>query len=130
MRRLARLCEGMTEGGWLTALILVPLFFDRGSSEVFDAAKAGLLGSIALVTVAAWAASLVLGGRARAPEAAPWWRLPLVKPIAALVGRCCRVKVFGATGRAGKARTRCWRTLRCLLPWLEICGRARSWNGC
>jgi tetratricopeptide (TPR) repeat protein len=52
--RLSIFCEKIIEAGWLSAVIVVPLFFNVLSSRVFEPDKLSLLRSIALVMVVAW----------------------------------------------------------------------------
>ncbi len=52
--RLSVFCEGVIEAGWLTALIVVPLFFNVYTERVFEEDKTPLLRSIALIMLAAW----------------------------------------------------------------------------
>ena len=52
--KLSRFCGHIIEVGWLTAIIVVPLFFNVYSSRVFEPDKLTLLRSIVLVMIAAW----------------------------------------------------------------------------
>jgi len=52
--RLSLFCDRIIEAGWLVAAIVTPLFFNFYSNRVFEANKAMLLRSIALVMAAAW----------------------------------------------------------------------------
>jgi len=52
--KLSVWCDRIIEGGWLLALIIVPLFFNVHSSRVFEPDKLALLRSIALVMAVAW----------------------------------------------------------------------------
>jgi len=52
--KLSRFCDHIIEAGWLTAITVVPLFFNVYSSRVFEPDKLTLLRSIALVMIAAW----------------------------------------------------------------------------
>jgi tetratricopeptide (TPR) repeat protein len=51
---LSVFCDKVIEAGWLTAVIVVPLFFNIYSSRVFEPDKLALLRSIALIMAAAW----------------------------------------------------------------------------
>lgn len=65
--KLSAFCDKVIEAGWLTAIIVVPLFFNIYSSRVFEPDKLTLLRSIALVMAAAWVVKVVekgLGGEA------------------------------------------------------------------
>jgi tetratricopeptide (TPR) repeat protein len=52
--KLSLLCEKIIEGGWLAALILVPVFFNIYSARTFEPDKLTLMRSIALVMALAW----------------------------------------------------------------------------
>ncbi|MGB9300141.1 MAG: hypothetical protein WCD51_06060, partial [Anaerolineae bacterium] len=52
--KLSFFCEKIIEAGWLSAVIVVPLFFNVHSSRVFEPDKLSLLRSIALVMIVAW----------------------------------------------------------------------------
>jgi tetratricopeptide (TPR) repeat protein len=52
--KLSIFCEKIIEAGWLSAVIVVPLFFNVLSSRVFEPDKLSLLRSIALVMIVAW----------------------------------------------------------------------------
>jgi len=52
--KLSIFCEKIIEAGWLSAVIVVPLFFNVHSSRVFEPDKLSLLRSIALVMIVAW----------------------------------------------------------------------------
>ncbi|MDB4976085.1 MAG: hypothetical protein JWN48_4426 [Myxococcaceae bacterium] len=89
MRGLGRLAQGGIEAGWLSTVILLPLFMDKHGSQAFDAAKAGLLRTLAIATCVAWLLKLLAaeppaearatraGARARLTQVL---RLPLVAP--------------------------------------------------
>ncbi len=87
--KVSAFCEALIEGGWLLALVIVPLFFNVYSSRVFEPDKLSLLRSIATLMAAAWLVKTVegrLGGRS-APAPAPQGKLldrllamPLVGP--------------------------------------------------
>jgi len=47
--KLSVFCDKVIEAGWLTAIIVVPLFFNIYSSRVFEPDKLTLLRSIALL---------------------------------------------------------------------------------
>lgn len=52
--KLSRFCDHIIEAGWLTAITVVPLFFNIYSHRVFEPDKLTLLRSIALVMIVAW----------------------------------------------------------------------------
>ncbi len=89
--RLSRICDALLEAGWLTALVVTPLFFNTFSSRVFEPDKLHLLRSIALVMAVAWAVQLLdRGFRRGGIEGAPglWARVratPLALPALILV---------------------------------------------
>ncbi|MBN1642696.1 MAG: tetratricopeptide repeat protein [Anaerolineae bacterium] len=90
-------CDKLIEAGWLSALVVVPLFFNVYSSRVFEPDKITLLRSIAVLMAAAWVVKLIergLGevtGEASVGGAATrlWQqvcRTPMVLPTLVLVG--------------------------------------------
>jgi tetratricopeptide (TPR) repeat protein/O-antigen ligase len=52
--KLSVFCEKLIEAGWLTALIMAPLFFDVYSSRVFEPDKISLIRTIAIILIVAW----------------------------------------------------------------------------
>ncbi len=88
--------EAVIEAGWLTAVVVVPLFFNIYSQRVFEPDKLSFLRSIALVMAVAWIVKFVeerLGG-SEAPKAEGgdgegllqrFLGFPLTIPILALV---------------------------------------------
>jgi tetratricopeptide (TPR) repeat protein len=63
--KLSVFCDKVIEAGWLTAMIVVPLFFNVYSSRVFEPDKLTLLRSIALVMAVAWLIKVVEKGLGR-----------------------------------------------------------------
>lgn len=63
--KLSVFCDKVIEAGWLTAIIVVPLFFNVYSSRVFEPDKLTLLRSIALVMSVAWVIKVVEKGLGR-----------------------------------------------------------------
>lgn len=88
--KLSRWCDGLMEAGWITALIVTPLFFNIHSDRVFEPDKLTLLRSIAVVMLLAWLVKFVdqqwwqqksrLGWR----DSASIWRMPFVLPVTLL----------------------------------------------
>jgi len=66
--KLSAFCDKVIEAGWLTAIIVVPLFFNVYSSRVFEPDKLTLLRSIVLVMVTAWLIKLIEQGVRVQPE--------------------------------------------------------------
>ena len=64
--KLSRYCEGIIEAAWLSALILVPVFFNIYSSRIFEPDKITLLRSLALLILGAWIVKLI-------DEGGPHW---------------------------------------------------------
>jgi tetratricopeptide (TPR) repeat protein len=52
--KLSVFCDKVIEAGWLTAVIVVPLFFNVYSDRIFEPDKLTLLRSIALMMAVAW----------------------------------------------------------------------------
>jgi tetratricopeptide (TPR) repeat protein len=63
--KLSVFCEKVIEAGWLTAIIVAPLFFNIYSSRVFEPDKLTLLRSIVLVMAVAWVVKVVEKGLGR-----------------------------------------------------------------
>ncbi len=93
---ISRWCERITEGCWLLALTLIPIFFNLYSARHFEPDKAVALRSLALVAVAAALIRWLDGMVARAdrapaatseprPSGPPLWRrfvaIPLALPV-------------------------------------------------
>ncbi|MGC8839051.1 MAG: tetratricopeptide repeat protein [Anaerolineae bacterium] len=85
--KLSAWCDHVIEGGWLLALIVVPLFFNVHSSRVFEPDKLALLRSIALLMAVAWVVKAVneTGAAPQDPDRPmgliPWVRrTPFVLP--------------------------------------------------
>jgi len=90
--RLSVFCDKVIEAGWLTALVVVPLFFNIYSQRVFEPDKLSLLRSLAVLMSSAWLVRVVedwrAGGKKEGPRVAPWrWvtRTPMVLPTLLLV---------------------------------------------
>jgi tetratricopeptide (TPR) repeat protein len=99
--KLSVYCDKVLEAGWLTALVVTPLFFNVYSSRVFEPDKLSILRSIALVMIVAWGIKMIDGSnweshtnvQSKAQDEALrpglWQRLnaiPLVLPTVLLVG--------------------------------------------
>jgi cyclophilin family peptidyl-prolyl cis-trans isomerase/tetratricopeptide (TPR) repeat protein len=69
--RLSLFCDKVIEAGWLTALVIVPLFFDIYSQRVFEPDKISLLRSVALVMSAAWLLRVLEDWRSGRPRPSP-----------------------------------------------------------
>ncbi len=85
--RVGVLCERILEAGWLTAAIVVPLFFNIYSQRVFEPDKLSILRSIALAMVAVWLIKLADEGLHLNKPITQWLReTPLVIPTLLLAG--------------------------------------------
>ena len=88
MNRLGRLAMGVMEGGWLTAVILIPLFIDKNADQSFEPPKVAVLRAIAVLMLVAWAAKHLSASRGDAEPAgaasfiARIARVPLLVPAA------------------------------------------------
>ena len=60
--KLSRYADGIMETAWLSATILVPLFFNVYSSRIFEPDKITMLRSLALVIAVAWLIKVVEQG--------------------------------------------------------------------
>ena len=83
--RLSAYCSKVIEAGWITAMVLVPLYFDVYSSRVFEPDKLTLLRSIAVFMSAAWLIKVIEEVSQRQQVFRFSWRAPLVLPTLALV---------------------------------------------
>lgn len=85
--KLSRWCDGLMEAGWLTALIITPLFFNIHSDRVFEPDKLTLLRSIAVVMASAWLVKFVdqqawqQRGRLSWRHEESIWKMPFVLPV-------------------------------------------------
>lgn len=78
--RLSALCDKIIEAGWLTALVITPLFFNMDSRRGFEADKVSLLRSIAIVMAVAWLVQWIEQRRSSRPSTHPSPRSALVLP--------------------------------------------------
>jgi tetratricopeptide (TPR) repeat protein len=87
--RLSRICDAIIEAGWLTALIVTPLFFNTFSNRVFEPDKLHLLRSIALLMAVVWSVQLLDGARRGGQQGENLWqrirRTPLILPTLILM---------------------------------------------
>ncbi|MCC7355363.1 MAG: hypothetical protein IT330_16595, partial [Anaerolineae bacterium] len=113
--KLSRFCDAVIEAGWLAALIVIPLFFNVYSNRVFEPDKLGLLRSIALVMLGAWAVKAIDGGLKagqgdgslnlladRSAGRATWraaLRIPLVLPTLLLIAAYILSTLFSVLPR-------------------------------
>jgi len=93
--RVGTFAAQVVESSWLTALAIVPVFFNRYSERIFEEDKALLLRSIGLVGCAAliiWGIEQGRDGCALAARRV--WRAPLVRPALLLTAAYCVSTVF------------------------------------
>jgi tetratricopeptide (TPR) repeat protein/MFS family permease len=92
--RLSAYCAKVIEGGWIAAVVLVPLYFNVYSSRVFEPDKLTLLRSIAVFMAMAWLVKVIeeashgsngSAGSVRERVLRISWRTPLVLVTLALV---------------------------------------------
>ncbi len=79
--RAAQYAARFMEVGWLTALLVVPVFFNVWSDRVFEPDKLSLLRSMALLMAAAGIVWLVERGRPATGALRRWLSTPLVTPV-------------------------------------------------
>jgi tetratricopeptide (TPR) repeat protein/O-antigen ligase len=79
--RASQFAARFLEVGWLSALLVVPVFFDVWSDRVFEPDKLSLLRSIALLMVAAGVVWLFERGRPEPGALGRWLRTPIVAPV-------------------------------------------------
>ncbi len=107
--KLSRLCDGLLEAGWLTAIISVPLFFNIHSERVFEPDKLTLMRSIAVFMALIWLVKFIDQKGWQRWERLSWrheqsfWRMPFVLPIVALVLVYIISTIFSVTPRASWA---------------------------
>ncbi len=98
--KLSRYCEAVVEAGWLSAIVVVPLFFNVYSARVFEPDKLTLLRSITLVMIGAWLVRTIGQQDWRVPiDRNAIWRFPMVLPVAALAAVYVISTVFSITPR-------------------------------
>ena len=107
--KLSRLCDGLLEAGWLTALIAVPLFFNIHSERVFEPDKLVLLRSIALFMALILVVKFVEFRGWQNLRQLKWhdessiWRVPFVLPVTLLVLVYVISTIFSITPRVSWA---------------------------
>ena len=90
--KLSIFCTKIIEGGWLAALISVPLFFNIHTARTFEPDKLTLMRSLALLMIAAWLVKVLEEGQIFSTEIPlkvrfrAWLKQPLVLPTVTLVG--------------------------------------------
>ena len=87
--KLSRYAAGVIEASWLTAIIVVPLFFNIYSSRIFEPDKIAILRTLALISLGAWIIHLVeenglLIGKERI-SIRKFIGLPIIKPVLGLI---------------------------------------------
>lgn len=115
MMKFARFCDGVLEAGWLAAVLLVPLFFNKASELPFEMAKAGLLWLIALIMAMAWGARWLLTSPAalrqpsRSLSRKPMGAVALLLALVLVLSTACSLvpfeSFFGYSVRAHGALT-------------------------
>jgi tetratricopeptide (TPR) repeat protein/O-antigen ligase len=65
LTKISRYCEGIMEAAWLSALIVVPIYFNIYSSRIFEPDKITILRSLALLILGAWIVKLIVEGGPR-----------------------------------------------------------------
>jgi len=86
--RLAQISENLIEACWLTAVALIPLYFNIYSSRIFEPDKISIFRSLAVVIMAAWVPISILNLKKirnlRTPEKQIWigfLKKPFVLPV-------------------------------------------------
>ena len=98
--KLSAAAARVVEGGWLAALVLVPVFFDPHTARTFDADKILLLRSVAVVIALGLIVWIIEEGRSAYTLAArPLWRVPVVRPMLLLTGAYGVSTVFSIAPR-------------------------------
>lgn len=93
--KLSALAARVIEGGWLAALIIVPLLFNIYTERVFEEDKIPLMRSIALlISVGLLIWGIERGREALEVDGKPWWKLPLVLPALLLTGAYLLSTIF------------------------------------
>ena len=105
--KLSRYCEGIIEAAWLSALILVPVFFNIYSSRIFEPDKITLLRSLALLILGAWIVKLIDEGGPRWERIQPAGsiskfiiKFPLLAPVVAMAALYLISTIFSVAPRA------------------------------
>lgn len=64
MRRVSEICDGIIETGWLSVLIVLPLFADIHANRVFEPPKVNMLHLLVLLMLTAWLIKIFAGASA------------------------------------------------------------------
>ncbi len=83
--RLSQWCDRFIEIGWISSLVVAPLFFNIYSSRVFEPDKITTVRSIALMMAAFWLIKWFEERKNPTPGRAITWRTPLLLPTMILV---------------------------------------------
>ena len=104
--KLSKYCDGVMEAAWLSAVILIPIYFNIYSSRIFEPDKIAILRSLAMLILACWLIKIVDGGGVRwgelnkgAPLIRQFLGIPLVAPVIALAGVYAVSTIFSVTPR-------------------------------
>ncbi|HIE39223.1 MAG TPA: tetratricopeptide repeat protein [Anaerolineales bacterium] len=129
--RLSALLDGILEAGWLSAIVVTPLFFNIYSSRIFEPDKLTTLRSIALVMAAAWLARWIeerAGGQRplritrRTPLVLPTLFTVLVYLVSTLFSVTPHTSFFGSYQRLQGTFT----TLSYIVIFLIVLDRMRT----
>ncbi len=98
--RLSVFAAKLAEGGWLAALVIVPILFNLYTERIFEEDKIPLMRSLALLVGAAllvW--GLERGRDALWVEGRPLWKIPIVPPALLLTGAYLLATAFSILPR-------------------------------
>ena len=86
--KLSRYSESVMEAAWIAAIILIPLFFNKYSSRIFEPDKATLLRTLVILILGAWIIKVAETGISKRDSKKSWGQnflLLLRDPIILLV---------------------------------------------
>ncbi|HVN87509.1 MAG TPA: O-antigen ligase family protein [Candidatus Binatia bacterium] len=90
----------LIEASWLSAVVLVPVFFNVSSHRVFEEDKIPLLRSLALLMASGGLLGVIdVGWRRTAAAIGEWWRTPLIRPAMALTASYALATAFSVAPR-------------------------------
>ncbi len=86
--KLSRYCEGIVEAAWLSAVIVIPIYFNIYSNRIFEPDKVAVFRSLALLALSAWFIKVIDDGGVKRTDLGNrsfWfktiWKIPMLVPV-------------------------------------------------
>ena len=102
--KISRYCLGIMEAAWLSAVCIIPIFFNIYSSRIFEPDKITILRSLALLSLSAWIVKLIEEGGIEWKKESQdisffsfLWHTPLIPPVIGLVIVYLLATIFSVT---------------------------------